>query len=159
MQTIEIKGGILNVTKGVVVHQVNCMNRIGAGISGYFCKKYPIVEEKYHEICTQLGSKGVFGTVQEIPVTNDLIVVNMFSQYGYGNPKKTGKQYTNYDAFVNGLTTICNRHPNDTVYISEFIGCGFGGGDWNTLCSLIEHLPVIIVKQPDYISKSYKACK
>ena len=159
MYFIEIEGGIMNVQEGIVVHQVNCMNKIGAGISGFFCRKYPIVEQKYHEICEELGAKGVFGTVQEVPVTDKLTVVNMFSQFGYGNPAKTGKQYTNYDAFVNGLRTLCTRHPDKQVYISEFIGCGFGGGNWQIILSLIKDLPITVVKQPSGIARSYRAAK
>ena len=159
LKYVDMPNGILEINEGIIVHQVNCRNRIGAGISGVICKKYPIVEKNYHLACEGFGAKGVFGTIQEVPVTDKLTIVNMFSQFNFGNPKKTGKRYTDYNAFVDGLTVICNKHPNENIYISEYIGCGFGGGDWNTLCSLIQHLPITIVKQPDYIAKTYKACK
>ncbi|ORX60078.1 hypothetical protein BCR36DRAFT_579521 [Piromyces finnis] len=145
--TIE-PNGIMDITEGIVVHQVNCLNRIGKGLSGQICKKYPIVKQQYHKLCTELGTTGVFGKVQEVLVSNNLIIVNMFSQMEFGNPKKTGKQYTNYEALVNGLETLCQKYPDKIIYIPEFIGCGYGGGDWNTICTLISHLSITVVKRP-----------
>lgn len=145
---ITLPNGVMSITEGIIVHQVNCLNRIGAGVSGPICKKYPEAEKQYHAICEDKGAKGVFGLAQIVPVTDKLTIVNLFSQFSFGNPMKTGKRYTDYDALTNGLRTICERYPNQTVYIPYNIGCGFGGGDWSTVTSLIEDLSITIVKMP-----------
>ena len=149
---------IMDIKEGIIVHQVNCQNAIGAGISGVICNKYPIVKEAYHYAFTQMPKEKIFGTWQPVTVNENLIVVNMFTQFNYGNPKKTGKVYTDINKLITCLDDIIKKNPDKKVYISEFIGCGFGGANWEELLSLLETLNINICKQPTYIAKTYQSC-
>lgn len=42
---------VLDVTDGIICHQVNCQNVMGAGIARAIYEKYPKVKELYHKRC------------------------------------------------------------------------------------------------------------
>lgn len=138
-----IKGDITTIKKGVIVHQVNCRNRIGAGLSGKLIAAYPVIESYYHYAFDHESARNLFGTYQAIPVTDDLTVINSFTQFYYGNAMKNGRVYTDMDKLVAVLSHICERYHD--VYIPKGIGCGLAGGNWDELISRIEHLPLTVV--------------
>ncbi len=133
MVKIEL-GNILDIDHGIILHQVNCQNAIGAGISGAIIQKYPIVAEKYHELCEE----GVeLGQLQYIETNSGVGIVNCFSQYNYGNSAKTGIKYTNEEILVDSIihTCYCFVESNLPIYIPWGIGCGLAGGNWSTVLS------------------------
>lgn len=145
-----ITGDIMDITDGVIVHQVNCDNIIGGGLSGKIIKKYPVVAEEYHIMMTGIRPEQAFGLHQIIAVTDKLVVVNLFSQLHHGNPKYTGKVYTDIVALVKGLRDICTEfQKHKKVYIPYGIGCGLGGERWERVEPLISDLPLIVVKLPE----------
>lgn len=135
IKELTLKNGLLDIEQGIVVHQVNCMNAIGAGLSGAICKKYPKVEEQYRKIFKTYSSNEIFGYAQDVIINCNLVVVNLFSQYGYG----AGKKHTDYNKLINGLKSIAHNHPGAEIYIPYNIGCGLGGGDWNELYKMIKN--------------------
>lgn len=141
-----IKQDITTITSGVIVHQVNCMNRIGGGLSGHIIRKWPIVEQMYHSACNNAQSTSLFKTWQPVRINDDLAIINCFTQYGYGNPTKTRKKYTDEDALIQALKDICGKYPDRKVYIPYGIGCGLGGADWNEIVPRIFHLPLFVAK-------------
>ena len=142
----QTRGDILSIEKGIIIHQVNCQNVIGAGISGPIIKKYPKVKAAYHFIFEKMLKEKIFGKWQAIPVTNDLMVVNAFTQFEYGNPSRTKRVYTDIDKLVHVIKSICEKYPDKEVYIPDHIGCGYGGANWDDLLKLLEPLRVTIVK-------------
>lgn len=154
----QITSDIMNLTSGVIVHQVNCQDSIGAGISGTIIKKYPVVETAYHWLFTQMTKEQIFGRWQPVPVTDELIIVNMFTQFRYGNPARSHQVYTDVDKLIAALMSICNHYPDKEIYIPERIGCGFGGANWDDLLTRLEPLRVTIVKQTEAIKRTYRAC-
>ena len=44
---------ITTITKGVIMHQVNCQNVMGAGVAKALYTKYPQVKEQFHQLATQ----------------------------------------------------------------------------------------------------------
>lgn len=127
----EIFGDITKIKKGIVAHQVNCRDVIGAGVSGAIVKKWPEVEKKYHEIFK--SKKPVFGTVQFVKVGPDLFVANVFSQCDYGNSQKTGKVYTDLKVLEDCIDFVCTEFSDKMVYVPCRIGCGLAGGNWDEL--------------------------
>lgn len=133
MVKIEL-GDILDIDHGIILHQVNCQNAIGAGISGAIINKYPIVAEKYHELCEE-GVK--LGQLQYVGTGTGVGFVNCFSQYNYGNSAKTGIKYTNEDLLIDGIIYTCEYFAVSDwpVYVPWKVGCGLAGGDWSTVLS------------------------
>lgn len=143
-----INKDILTVDKGVIVHSVNCIGAVG-GLAGAIARKWPENAEKYKEyVRHRKSSIMLLGSVFEVNVAHNVIVANLFGQYGIG----TGKQQTEYSALISGFKTIADTcfYGNDTedmyfgplgyqevsnvlndIYIPYKIGCGLGGGDWN----------------------------
>lgn len=142
---IIIKGSITDVTEGIVVHQVNCRNRIGAGVSGAIIKKWPKVELEFHRLSQKTAPVHLLGQTQFIKISepimenqHGLTIVNLFSQLNYGNSTKTGVVYTDIKALVTNILKICYENPNVPVYIPYGIGCGLAGADWNEVSSWLK---------------------
>lgn len=133
IKELTLENGLLDIKQDIIVHQVNCMNAIGAGLSGAICKMYPKVKDEYHKIFKTYEAKDIFGYAQDVVINNDLVVVNLFSQFRYG----MGYKHTDYDKLIKGIKTVVSRHPGAEVYIPYKIGCGLGGGNWNELYKLI----------------------
>ena len=140
-----IEGNILDITSGIICHQVNCRGVFGAGLALQIRNKYPQAYRKYIEVHNtselQLG-KPFYGWVSD-----KLIIYHLPAQNRFG---KTG-QHTNYNALRECLETVANNlvsFPNMPIYIPYGMGCGLGGGSWEIVSQIIEEtLPeVIIVK-------------
>lgn len=135
---------VTTVDAGVVVHGVNCRGVMGAGVAKAIRNKWPTVYDQYVECCNkwkQYDPSMLLGTILPIEISNDLIVVNLFSQVDFGSD---GKKYANANAILSGLKAITEhiRHEqlngkNRDVYIPK-IGCGLGGLSWET-----EVLPIV----------------
>lgn len=45
-----IRKDISTITHGVIMHQVNCQNKMGAGVAKALYNTYPQVKTEYHQI-------------------------------------------------------------------------------------------------------------
>lgn len=136
---------ILDIQEGIICHQVNCQNVMGAGIAKAIYEKYPSVKELYHKRCEMYPnqterSKALYGHYQLIKVSNTLMVANIFSQNKFGNGPKRRIQFTNPEYLVRSIGDIASKYPGTTVYVPEGIGCGFGGGNWEEIGDMINNL-------------------
>lgn len=142
----ELYGDLMDYTEGIIAHQVNCRNDIGAGVSGAIISKYPEAETAYRkEFERHENPDTLLGNVQLVRINDKLTVANLFTQLDCGNAAVTGKVYTNVDMLVAGLTYLCKAFPGRKVYIPGYIGCGLAGADWNEIKAKIRHLPLNVV--------------
>lgn len=149
---------ILNVDKGVICQQVNCKGIMGAGLARDIRDKFPKVYEEYRKLCAGATDDfDLLGTIQVVPVGDQLWVINFFSQYDIGSSDKQ----TEYCAFIKcvkavreWLSSVGGRlwdgSRTPPVFIPFKVGCGLGGGDWKVVRKILEkHLPdSVIVKKP-----------
>lgn len=142
-----INGNILDIKKGIICQQVNCMGVMGAGLALQIRKKWPIVYETYMKAHRsgelRLGNI-IYAPTNTINVgelrlsdiihapTNTINVANLCSQYYYGRDKR----YTNYEALCRCLEEL-NRQ-NLPIYIPYGMGCVLAGGNWKVVTALIE---------------------
>lgn len=134
---IHIKeGDMLKVDVDIICHQVNCMGAMGSGIAKQIKDKYFEVYEAYINTCKQNSPKTLLGSVQYIECHNGRIVANLFGQLKYGK----GECHTNYEALKVCLNNVKNRAKQyeESVALPFGIGCGLGGGNWNTVYEIIE---------------------
>jgi len=140
-----IEGNLLEIEKGVMVHQVNCQKIAGAGLALQIRNKWP---QWYKDFI--LYPNPHLGNVQLFHVREELWIANLYAQDRYG---KDGKCYTDYQAFG-----VCLKWIRDNLYFHGQmfyfpykIGCGWAGGDWNIISGLIEkELPeAMIVRLPN----------
>lgn len=149
---------LLSIKEGIICQQVNCQSVMGAGLAKAICEKYPKVKKAYLAVFLNSSKESLFGKYQLVRVTPDLSIANIFSQFRYGNPLKTGLRYTDYDKLIGALDRICKANPNTFVYVPHNIGCGLGGGRWGELEPMIKalnHKNLIIVERPELIEEKY----
>ena len=147
-------GNLLDAPVDYICHQVNCQGRMASGIAKQIRDRWPIVYEQYmaginerrkkvEELCGQWESQidvseTLLGHGQNIPVSDNLTVINMFSQQYYGYD---GKKYTSYDAFWDCLQSIALTVPKGSkIGFPYKIGCGLGGASWPVIFQMIDEV-------------------
>ncbi len=133
-----IKDDILNFDGNIILHQCNCWT-MGSGVAKALYTKYPDIkiQHKYKIEEFKNHRKDLLGEICVASTNKQYkFVINMFSQYHYGND---GKQYTNYDAFKKCLSNVDKLvKKNATIAIPYGIGCVRGGGGWNVIYKIIK---------------------
>ena len=139
-----VKGNLLNVTDGLIVHQVNTAGAMGAGVALGVKGRWPDVYEEYRAFVHErgAGSPSLLGLVQIEQATDQLYVANLFGQHLKG-PK--GSRRTSYDATVDGwkrvaawLRTPAGQSTGGKVSAPYNMGCGLGGGDWGVYSAIVD---------------------
>ena len=136
----------------VLLHQVNCLGKMGAGLAAQISKKFPGLWKDYHEYCGwfQEDDNGkshrheILGSWHKFQPKDDLIICNAFGQE-YVN--RNGRM-TDYDAWHKILKKLemQTRNVNKTlpkekqwkIHAPYNLGCGLGGGDWDEMYSIIQ---------------------
>ena len=127
-----IDGDLFSTSAKYICHQVNCQGKMGSGVAKIVRSKFPEAFEQYKKACSRGGYLGLTQYV----ATNGKVIINMFAQDRYGYD---GARYTDYDAFMKCLAEIHSAIPDGrTIAMPYGIGCGLGGGDWNTVYGMIE---------------------
>lgn len=136
---ITISGDITSITKGIIVHQVNCQGKMASGVAKAISDKWPQVKESYLAECGRALPEVLFGTGRPVFINEELIVINAFTQMYYG---KDGRKYTSYDAidnvFSNMQKFLTKQDRPSQVYVPYNYGCGWGGGKWSIVSSIIQ---------------------
>lgn len=137
-----IKGDILTVDSGLLIHGVNCQGKFNLGIAKQIRIMYPVAYVAYMEQFSDndhgkfFHKRNLLGKICKVPVTESLSIVHAFSQQYYGND---GKKYVSYDA-VDSIFQKLSECVEPTAYIHfPKIGCGLAGGEWSVVQSIIEH--------------------
>ena len=124
---------ITTITKGVIMHQVNCQDVMGSGVAKALYTKYPQVKDEFHKLA------------QTYDTPQKRFICNSYSHMIYC--RQTGVRYTNETLLVNNLKRLDElaKSKNLPAYVPEYIGCGLGNGDWNTIKDYIEKNTDIII--------------
>lgn len=127
-----VQGDILDITRGIICHQVNCRHVMGAGLAAAIRKKYPRHYADYVSRVPHLG--GLVFT----QVSNDLYIVGIYGQRDIG----THQRQTDYEALEKGLIAAgaFAKSIGLPLYLPYGIGCGLAGGDWNVVSGIIERV-------------------
>lgn len=119
---------------GVIAHQANCFNTMGAGIAKALKDAYP---EVYIADCkTTKGDKKKLGGYS-VASTLDGLVFNLYGQYHYGR----GELHTDYAALRESLLNMAHmlRHSGFCGKIGiPKLGCGLAGGQWEEVELIVE---------------------
>lgn len=135
----EINGNILDIQKGIICHQTNCLGIMGGGLAKQMKDKYPDVYDNYHNYCKTFKNNldKIFGTSYIYKINNDLTIASVFGQ------KEIGYKATDYDKTYTALLDLKNiikkcKLENLNVYFPKFMGCGLGGGNWEIYSWILE---------------------
>ena len=121
---------LLSITKGVIIHQVNCQHVMGAGIALAIRKQYPQHYQDYMKAELKLGN------LVCSHISRDFGIIGICAQDRYGRDKR----YTDYGAFTDCLKEIAllkAKSPSVNYYMPVGIGCNNAGGDWKIVSELI----------------------
>jgi O-acetyl-ADP-ribose deacetylase (regulator of RNase III) len=133
------KGNLINATEDIIAHQVNCQGVMESGLAQQIADKYLNVATEYLSLCNshkhKRTSSDLLGTIQNISIPNNKFICNLFGQFNYGY----GGQFTEYEHLSNALHSLKEdaKESNRTVALPFMLGCGNGGGDWDTVVSII----------------------
>ena len=131
-----IEGDLLDSKTDLIVHQVNCRGKMNSGVAKAIREKWPIVFEKYKQLCDAKGQK--IGMCQPVSISDMQKVINMFSQYDYGYD---GKMYTSYDAINTCLGKVkdyCIKNGHKRIALPYKMCCCRGGANWDVIMAMIK---------------------
>ncbi|CAL8902020.1 Appr-1-p processing protein [Bacillus pumilus] len=139
-----VERNILDTTKNIICHQVNCKGVMGAGLAKQIKSKYPNVYKEYRQLCKDQNIKiGLLGAAQFVDVNENKTIANLFAQDNYG--VKT--RQTNYEAMnlclkslKSVVTTDYSKYKGCSIAIPYGIGCGLAGGDWKIVKQMIDDI-------------------
>lgn len=134
-----VTGNLLDITTGVILHQVNCMGVTG-GLAGALRRKWPEAFDLYFSACESPNALGRFVLAAATPV---LHVGHVFGQYHPGpNTDMVAVRHSLIEAA--GLVL-------GPIYAPYKMGCGLGGGNWAEYeASLVKAFPgIVIVQRPE----------
>ena len=159
-----IKGNILDIAEGVIVHQGNNCGIMGAGIAKQIIERHVQVFKDYFseyknqlELYDNLNKQKFYGkkAIKEwlgdgiiTKITDSLSVLTIIAQDGLGS----GGCYTDYSAFRKCLEDIKKSYEqaNGEVkfYMPYGIGANLAGGEWVIIEDMIKEICpfVILVK-------------
>lgn len=126
----------LNNELDLLVHGCNCFNTMGAGIAKEIKSKIPQAYKA--DLRTNKGDKSKLVNYS-IAITDNGIIINAYTQYYYGKPKKDQECLLDYEALKQVFININKDYPNTTVGIPT-IGCGLAGGNWNKVKDIINEV-------------------
>lgn len=153
----KVKGDLLSLQEGILVHGCNALGVMGAGVALLIRNKYPDVFRTYSdyhaeaglrlgEIITVGSSKApimtqplAYGQVHSLSaqLPERLIVVNAITQESVA--RAAGELVVSYDSIFACFAQVrlLARTTGLGVHF-PLIGCGLAGGDWEVVEPLIE---------------------
>lgn len=131
------KGNLLDVTRGVIIHGCNSHGVMGSGVALAVKNKYPDVYDEYREQCElRVGDRTLLGDTILFEVSGVLAIANIITQKDYG----TYQRQVNYGAIARGFADLEAYYTPGVVFHFPKIGAGLGGGDWEVISEIIEHM-------------------
>lgn len=141
---------------------VHCCNNIGAWGAGFvmaLSKRWDRPEKEYREWYRRRKEKGKelrLGSVQIVPVEDDIVVANLIGQHGIRASE--GRIPIRYEALSRGFEFLAQyilKRPelNASVHAPR-IGCGLAGASWSQVEPLLDQhftmrgIPVTIYTPP-----------
>lgn len=139
-----IERDILDITEGVIGHQVNCMGVMGGGLALQIKQRYPQVFHTY-----AAKRDWILGDCQIVEVDPRLYIANLAGQYDFGRDK----QYTDEFALESAIRPARDFADANgfKLYLPYMIGCGLGGGNWDYISERVAEVApdAIICKLPE----------
>lgn len=133
-----IKRSIVFERIGIIVHGVNCQGVMGSGVAMQLRTIYPDIYYDYLKLFNKHkhNRKELLGQITITKITEELYIVNAFTQLYYGRDKNI--IYVDYDAVKSCFEKV-NELYLETALPVKFpkIGAGLGNGDWNKIQEII----------------------
>lgn len=137
-----LNGNILNSKCNIICQSVNHQGVMGSGLAKQIRDKYPDIVNGYENMCRTHTFRSIMrnGLVHFHSVFDNKGVfqqiASIFGQEKYGK----NKRHTNYTSLMNGFIRVFEYAESQgySIAIPYGIGCGLGGGDWETVLLLLK---------------------
>lgn len=156
-----INGDLIKLAKqgkfNVIGHSANCFHTMGSGIAKTIKSEFP--EAYKADLKTQKGFKQKLGSISCAKISENLTVINMYTQFSWSRKGPNGQITENtsgvladYDAIRNCLKSIKLKYLFDEDIKIGFpmFGAGLARGDWNIIEGIIKEelndMDITIVK-------------
>lgn len=145
-----VLGDVLSSSENILVHQVNCLGVMGAGLALKLKTKYPEIFTEYSQRCKEQPDP--LGEVLFTKTHDGRIIASLFGQRNVAGRNVCS---TDYQALIAGFHSIKEYSAKFgfSIAIPYGIGCGLGGGDWSKVEEIIyEYLwdiPTTIYQLPE----------
>ena len=96
-----IYSDITDVERGIILHQVNCQSKMGAGIAKVISDKWHEVKKQYHQFCYMKRPSELLGQWQMVSINPFVICGKRIRAIITRRDK--GRCYTDYDALSYAL--------------------------------------------------------
>lgn len=138
-----LKGNLIDLAEqgkfDVIIHGCNCFHTMGAGIAKEIATRYPdayLIDKQY----TNKGDRTKLGGYTNVLVTapngHKFTIINAYTQYYYGRPKKNSGPLADYIAIGTVFSLIRTNFGHLRIGYPK-IGAGLAGGDWNIINNII----------------------
>jgi len=117
----------------IIIHGVNCQRAMNSGVAKALFTKWPIVKEQYMSFSQDEMS---LGKVDSIKLTDELYVVNCWTQENYGYDNQRFASAKAIEICLEKVSNICDDLKIYEVFAPR-IGCGLGGLSWEEEVFLI----------------------
>ena len=134
----EMKGDLLSVKKGYLAHVVSCTGFMIGGLAEQIKDKLLTEDqyEHYQVLCERNSADFLLGTWWGYYTSDvDLIVAIMFAEDVRREEGRT-TDYTSLKRCLEDLKLSVGI-GHSSLSIPGYLGCGFGGGDWNYVLKYI----------------------
>jgi O-acetyl-ADP-ribose deacetylase (regulator of RNase III) len=135
-----VKGNVLSIDKGIIVHGCNCQGVMGAGIAYAIKNQYPLAFNLYRQQYELSGLK--LGEILPVLVSPKKYIMNAMTQNLYPVYKNRN---VSYDAIAECFSRVndfalglASQSEEQITVAFPAIGAGLGGGDWNILSQIID---------------------
>lgn len=150
-----IEKELASIKRGIIMHQVNCKNSMSKGLARSLYEAHPEIKSEYHRAFVCYEPEQLFGKYQLVRLSENLIIMNSFSQFGFRSKPNDKAKYTDEAALKHNLKSLAKLglKMNLPVYVPDKIGCS-EGCNWQEIKEFLETLKpdIILVKSPE-ISK------
>ena len=153
-----VNDSIVNATTDFIAHQVNCKGVMGSGVALELKKKWGVYLNNYFVCCKAFAkeSYSLLGTYIKSDLPNGQAIINLFGQDAYGRDKK----HTVETSLQEALIKFCNDLPKTdrkyTCALPYQIGCGRGGGNWNTVLYMLQQIEGHFSDKIEFILYKYQ---
>lgn len=126
----------------------------GAGFARAVRKKYPSIQKDFKEWAITNPNKFSLGSIHTTIAYDDLYIVNMIAQHGYGESVKPRIRYAALRDCLHRLKEVA-LGKSASVHMPR-IGTGYAGGNWSYILEMIDEMlvrhgiDVTIYTLPDY---------
>jgi O-acetyl-ADP-ribose deacetylase (regulator of RNase III) len=143
MSVKHIKGDLLDFPQGIncIAHSSNCCNVMGSGIARQIKERYPVAFEA--DTKAARAGENRLGLLSVAKLEDGKRIVNLYTQAVFGRELR----YVSYEGFYKALEHLKELLENAakegrqyTLGLPYKISCGYAGGDWRIIETMIHVL-------------------